>query len=66
MQKEKDVAARTIYLVNPALTIATLDTTSKDLSAAANYKQEPYKLINQILQANRTSELLAGLRQLAR
>jgi len=56
------VAARTIYLVNPALTIATLDTTLKDPLAAANYKRELYKLINQILQANQTSKSLAGLR----
>jgi len=45
-QKEKDVAIHTICLVNPALTIATLDATLKDLLAAANYKREPYKLIN--------------------
>jgi len=45
-QKEKDVAACTICLVNPALAIATLDATSKDLLAAANYKREPYELIN--------------------
>jgi len=45
-QKEKDVAIYTIYLVNPALAIAILDTTLKDLLAAVNYKQEPYKLIN--------------------
>ena len=45
-QKEKDVAICTIYLVNPALTIAILDTTLKDLLAVANYKREPYKLIN--------------------
>jgi len=45
-RKEKDIAIYTICLVNPALAIATLDATLKDLSAAANYKREPYKLIN--------------------
>jgi len=45
-QKEKDVATRTIYLVNPTLAIAILDATLKDLLAAANYKWEPYELIN--------------------
>ena len=35
-QKEKDVAARTIYLINPALIIATLKATSKDPPVVAN------------------------------
>ena len=37
-QKEKDVAARTIYLINPALIITTLEATSKDPPVAANCK----------------------------
>ena len=45
-QKEKDVAVYTICLVNPALAIATLDATLKDLLATVNYKREPYKLIS--------------------
>jgi len=45
-QKEKDVAVYTICLVNPALIIAILDATLKDLLAAVNYKRELYKLIN--------------------
>ena len=66
MQKEKDVATRTIYLINPTLTIATLEETSRDPLVAANRKQEPYKLVNQVLQANQTSESLVGLCQLAK
>ena len=45
-QKEKDVAAYTMCLVNPALAITTLDATLKDLLATANYKREPYELID--------------------
>jgi len=45
-QKEKDVAARTIYLINPTLMITILESTSKDPLTAANYKWEPYKLVN--------------------
>ncbi len=30
MQKEKDVAVRTIYLINPTLIITILEVTSKD------------------------------------
>jgi len=46
IQKEKDIAARTIYLINPALIIATLESTFKDPPTAANYKWELYKLVN--------------------
>jgi len=35
-QKEKDVAARTMYLINPALIIATLEATSKDPLVVVN------------------------------
>ena len=35
-QKEKDVAVRTMYLINPALIITTLEITSKDPLAALN------------------------------
>jgi hypothetical protein len=35
-QKEKDVAARTIYLINPTLTIATLEATPKDPLVVVN------------------------------
>jgi len=35
-QKKKDVATRTIYLINPALTIAILEKTSRDPPVAAN------------------------------
>jgi hypothetical protein len=35
-QKEKDIATRTMCLINPALTIAILETTSKDPLVAAN------------------------------
>jgi len=35
-QKEKDIAACTIYLINPALTIAILEATSKDPLVVAN------------------------------
>ena len=37
-QKEKDVAACTMCLINPALTITILETTSKDPLVAANRK----------------------------
>ena len=37
-QKEKDVTIRTICLINPALIIAILETTSKDPLVAVNYK----------------------------
>ena len=37
-QKEKDVAARTMYLINPALTITTLELTSKDPLVAVSHK----------------------------
>jgi len=37
-QKEKNVATRTIYLINPALIIAILESTSKDPLTAANHK----------------------------
>jgi len=46
MQKEKDIAVRTIYLINPALIIAILEETSRDPPMAANHKWEPYKLVN--------------------
>ena len=45
-QKEKDVAAHTMYLINPALIIATLEETSRDPPVAANREWEPYKLVN--------------------
>jgi len=45
-QKEKDIAIRTMYLINPALIIAILELTSKDPPTVANYKWEPYKLVN--------------------
>ena len=35
-QKEKNVAIRTIYLINPALTIAILEATSKDPLVVVN------------------------------
>jgi len=35
-QKEKDVAIRTMYLINPALTIAILEETSRDPLMAVN------------------------------
>ena len=35
-QKEKDVAARTMYLINPALIITTLEATSKDPPVTVN------------------------------
>jgi hypothetical protein len=35
-QKEKDVAARTMYLINPALTITILEVTSEDPLVAVN------------------------------
>ena len=37
-QKEKDVAARTIYLINPALIIAILKLTSKDPLVVVSHK----------------------------
>jgi hypothetical protein len=37
-QKEKDVAIRTMHLINLALIIATLEATLRDPLAAANYK----------------------------
>ena len=37
-QKEKDVAVCTIYLINPILIITILESTSKDLLVAVNYK----------------------------
>jgi len=45
-QKEKDVAAYTMYLINPALTITTLEATSKDPPVAANREWQLYKLVN--------------------
>ena len=38
MQKEKDVAIYTIYLINPALIIAILEETLRDPLAVVNYK----------------------------
>ena len=37
-QKEKDIAIYTIYLINPALIITTLEATSKDPPVAVNCK----------------------------
>ena len=45
-QKEKDVAVRTIYLINPTLIITTLEETLRDPPAAVNYEWEPYELVN--------------------
>ena len=45
-QKEKDVAARTMCLINPALIITILETTSKDPLVIVNHKWEPYELVN--------------------
>ena len=45
-QKEKDVAARTMYLINPTLMIATLESTSKDPLVVVSYKWELYKLVD--------------------
>ena len=46
MQKEKDIAVYTIYLINPALTITTLEATSEDPLVAVNCKWQLYKLVN--------------------
>jgi len=45
-QKEKDVAICTMYLINPALIIATLEETSRDPPVAANREWELYELVN--------------------
>jgi len=45
-QKEKDVAVRTMYLINPALIIATLEATSKDPPVVANREWQLYELVN--------------------
>ena len=46
MQKEKDVAIYTIYLINPALIIITLEATSKDPPVVINCEWQLYKLVN--------------------
>jgi hypothetical protein len=45
-QKEKDVAVCTMYLINPALIIATLEVTPEDPLVIVNREWEPYELVN--------------------
>ena len=52
MQKEKDVAVYTMYLINPTLIITTLEVTFEDPPVTVNCEWQLYKLVDQILQVN--------------
>ena len=69
-QKKKDIAAHTQLFLDPGCVIVSIDEGSMNIENGSMNKAEqvenPYQLMNQILQANHSHELLEHYCQMAR